>query len=124
MTDQERQARANIDPQTLRDIERVCGTNDLRDIVRDGSVQSPSSMIPEDLTAERRWQSTSGFVEPSPIRPPPGIDLIDKLCEAQDRRDRLPDQQQAQFMMAMQMMMQVTSQTQAIAKLLLEQHKP
>jgi hypothetical protein len=123
MNSQEQQARANFDPQTLQDMARACGTNEIRDIVRDGSLQSPSSPIPAKLTTEHRPppQPSSGFVQPSSLTPPPGIALIDQMCEAQDRRDRQPDQQMTQFMLAMQMAMQVAAQTQAIAKLLLEQ---
>ena len=31
----------------------------------------------------------SGWVEPTPLKPPPGIELIDGLVDEQDRRDRL-----------------------------------
>jgi hypothetical protein len=126
MNDQERQARANFDAATLRDMARACGTNDIRDIVRDGSLQSPSSPIPAKLTTEPQPlpQSTSGFVQPPPVMPPPGIALIDQMCEAQDRRDRQPDQQ-AQFMQAALLAMQtLASQNQVIAALLQQSDRP
>jgi hypothetical protein len=126
MNDQERQTRANFDAATLRDMERACGTNEIRDIVRDGSLQSPSSPIPAKLTTEFQplSQSSSGFVQPPPVMPPPGIALIDAMCEAQDRRDPMPDQQ-AQFMEVAQIAMQtLTTQTQLIAALLQQSDRP
>jgi hypothetical protein len=124
MNDQEKQARANIHPSTLQDMQRVCGDAGLADIVRDSRAPSgPCSPIPAELTTEPRplAQPSLGFVEPRPLGPPPGINYVDRLLDAADAKDRQPDQQTTQFMMAMQMAMQVASQTQAIAKLLLEQ---
>jgi hypothetical protein len=120
MNSQEQQARANFDPQTLQDMARVCDTNEIRDIVRDGSLRSPSSPIPVKLTTEPQPppQPSSGFVRPAPVMPPPGIGLVDALCEAQDRRERQPDQQ-AQFMQAALLAMQtLASQNQVIVALL------
>jgi hypothetical protein len=31
---------------------------------------------------------TGGWVDPQPLKPPPGIDIIDAMCDAQDARDR------------------------------------
>jgi hypothetical protein len=31
----------------------------------------------------------SGWVEPLPLRPPPGVALADKIVDAQDKKDRL-----------------------------------
>jgi hypothetical protein len=30
-----------------------------------------------------------GWIDPQPLKPPPGLNIIDAMCDAQDRRDRL-----------------------------------
>ena len=113
--------RLSMPVEAMRDLVRGVPDRLVADIRRDNQGPSgPCSMIPADLTtAERpRPQSTPGWV---PLSNPPGVPIIDQLCDAADAADRLPNQQ-AQVMQAMQMAMQVlTSQTQMIAKLFLEE---
>jgi hypothetical protein len=100
MNEAERMARANIDPETLKDMERACPTSTMRDIaMRDARApQGPSSagIIPTSQQVSRVssnaglvGSNTSGWREAKPLGPQPGIDHVDRLVDAQDRRDRL-----------------------------------
>jgi hypothetical protein len=55
-----------------------------------------------------------------PLQPPPGIRLIDAMCDAQDRRDRAQVQPPAADKMLV-MAQAVMAQQAAIMKLLLDQ---
>jgi hypothetical protein len=65
-------------------------TDLVQDLVSDAFRSNP-------VTGQRNPQSGkapssapgSGWVEPTPLKPPPGIELIDGLVNEQDRRDRL-----------------------------------
>jgi hypothetical protein len=50
------------------------------------SIGPPSSMLGEkkEVPVERG----TGFVEARPLAPPPGIDLIDKICRAEADREK------------------------------------
>ena len=61
----------------------------VRDLVADGRSgisQSQSLVAPE--RAERSEPVRRGMGEPKPLQQPPGIKLIDGMCEAQDARDK------------------------------------
>ena len=64
-------------------------TDVIRDIVSDnrhGLSQSQSLIAPE--RAERSEPVRRGNGEPRPLQQPPGIALIDAMCEAADARER------------------------------------
>ena len=98
MNEAERQARANIDPETLKDMERAAPTKLMRDIaMRDNRAPlGPSSqgIIPTSQQVSRASSgaglvgSTTGWRNPTPLGPQPGINHVDRLVDAQDRRDR------------------------------------
>src|SRR6516225_4941846 len=48
----------------------------------------PSSHQPSDVRAPQP-SSTPGWVEPTPLGPPPGVAQADRLMDEQDRRDRI-----------------------------------
>jgi hypothetical protein len=51
------------------------------------------SLIPDRLRSNEPPRAASGgMVE---VKPPPGINIIDQMCDAQDRRDRAITHQQA-----------------------------
>ena len=62
----------------------------IRDIVSDGrrGISQSQSMIAARSEAQPTRRSDKGWVEPRPLQPPPGISLVDKLCDAQDARER------------------------------------
>jgi hypothetical protein len=60
----------------------------IRDLVADArkGISQSASMIPDRQRSEDKPRAPSGgTVE---IKPPPGIDIIDRMCEAQSRADR------------------------------------
>jgi hypothetical protein len=99
MNEAERQARANIDPETLKDMERACPTSVMRDIaMRDARAPlGPSSagIIPTSQQVSRTSSgaglvgSTTGWREATPLGPQPHIQHVDRLMDEADRRDRL-----------------------------------
>jgi hypothetical protein len=48
---------------------------------------APRSMLGPQNEPIEDWRRT-GFVEPSPLAPPPGVAQCDRLVDAQDERDR------------------------------------
>ena len=85
----EREAkRRGISVTELKMVEAV-PDNVIRDIVADSrrGLSQSQSMITTRPEAEPRRRG-KGLVERRPLQPPPGIALVDRLCEAQDARDR------------------------------------
>lgn len=63
----------------------------VRDIANDGRKgisQSQSMLTPERAERSEPKRRTGAWVEPRPLQSPPGIKLIDGMCEAQDARDK------------------------------------
>jgi hypothetical protein len=59
----------------------------MRDVIQDRHAPtSPGSMIPS--TGGSAGDGT-GYVDPRPLSPPPGVAQADRLMDAQDRRDRI-----------------------------------
>jgi hypothetical protein len=54
----------------------------VRDILRDNWRAS------QVAAAAPQPQRGSGWVEPAPLKPPPGVELIDRMCAAEDRQWR------------------------------------
>ncbi len=95
MNEAERQARANISPELLREMERACPTSAIRNIaLRDSRAPTgPSSqgIIPssQQLSNVRGVAGGgSGWMRETPIGPPPGVAVADRLMDAADRADR------------------------------------
>ena len=96
-----------VNPQPwMREAIAVCGDDLMQQIVADNRNRAPvgGSVLPtvkilgagavttgDDGAAHRSYQPTeddrSGWREPDPLRPPPGINLIDEMVAAQDERD-------------------------------------
>ena len=69
----------------LRKMQAACDTRTLQDIVEDNR----RSQVPRPLDrAEAAAQMTNGWIEPRPLAQPPGIDHIDRIAAAFDKRDR------------------------------------
>ncbi len=101
MNEAERQARANIDPETLKDMERACPTRVMRDIaMRDNRaplgpssqgivptsqqlshVSSGAGLIGSNTTG---WQPVRKFGDDG-RHPTPGVDLLDRQLAPHDR---------------------------------------
>jgi hypothetical protein len=70
------------------EAERAVPTRLIRDIVADAyrGISQSTSLIPDRQRSEDKPRAVSGGTVP--IQPPPGIEIIDRLCQAQDRADR------------------------------------
>ena len=68
-------AKAGVDPQTLvRDFRKGPAT--------------PSSVLPSNQPQPTPAVKSSGWVTPPALGPQPGIGIIDRMCDAQDAKDR------------------------------------
>jgi hypothetical protein len=84
--------RRGISVTTLKMLEAV-PDEVIRAIVSDGrkGISRSTSMIaPEHQRAERSEpvRRGTGLSEPKPLQPPPGIALIDAMCEVADAKER------------------------------------
>jgi hypothetical protein len=59
----------------------------MRGLVNDAFKPNPVTGSPNPPSTSQ-VQRTSGWVEPRPIEPPPGIDHVDRPVDAQDKIDR------------------------------------
>jgi hypothetical protein len=75
---------------TLRDMVNAEPRGFMRDVaMRDNRAPNHPGTIPSKSEARAPLpSSTPGWVDPSPLRPPPGVAQADKLMDEQDRRDR------------------------------------
>ena len=67
---------------------RAVDTDVIREIVRD---QRRAPIVPSSIAGQSTAQSpgrSSGWSNPQPLSPPPGVALADKLMDAQDEIDR------------------------------------
>jgi hypothetical protein len=76
-------------PQSARDaMSAAVPTALIQEIVEDSRRGlSPSSMLGSQNEPVEDWRRT-GFTEPSPLKPPPGVEWCDRLVDAQDELDR------------------------------------
>jgi hypothetical protein len=85
--------KARFGAEDLRAMEAACSTNDLRDIVRHGTIRSPSGagtrgQITKVSSNPGIPGSNTGWRTAAPIGPPPGVNWADRLMDAQDAKDR------------------------------------
>jgi hypothetical protein len=75
-------------PEWARDAVAAEPVGFMREVVNDayrGISQTASLIPPRQRSEEKPRQVSGGTVE---VKPPPGIDLIDRMCIQQDRLDR------------------------------------
>jgi hypothetical protein len=72
-----------------RDMARAVPDAVMRDVIRDAfnGISKSASMIPDRVWSEDKPRASGGGSVP--LRQPPGVDLIDKMVEAQSRNERL-----------------------------------
>jgi hypothetical protein len=82
---------SNFSPDQLAAMAAACPDDVARDIVARGGMRPPSGHGAGGTVSaplSRAHPDTSGWRESTPIGPPPGIPLVDKLMDAQDAKDR------------------------------------
>jgi hypothetical protein len=93
---QMRERRANafqFRPEILGPMVAACGTADLQDLARHGTVQSQSQVGARDLGTSVRSgggvppAGGSGWRTAAPLQPPHGVELCDRLVDHQDDLD-------------------------------------
>ena len=97
MNNAERDARANISAEVLREMERACPTSMMRDIaLRDSRApQGPSSagIIPTSQPLSnvrgRNIAGSTGWARQVPLSNPPGVAQADKIADEFARRDHV-----------------------------------
>jgi len=85
----EAEARARgIDPYKVR-ASKAVGDRLVANLVSDfrRPISQSTSMIPP-RSAEPPSPKGSGWIDSAPVKPPSGVDYVDRLCEAQSRADR------------------------------------
>jgi hypothetical protein len=82
-------------PSDLRAFEAAAPTATVRDLVRHGNVQSPSPIGAPGPKVDAAPKSEpkpepnrTGWSNPTPLGPQPGINLVDRLVDAADREER------------------------------------
>jgi hypothetical protein len=83
----------NFSREDLAAMEAACPTDAVKDIVARGGIRGPSGHGAGGTVSSVHgpsgvYPNTSGWREATPIGPPHGIELVDRLMDAQDRRDR------------------------------------
>lgn len=70
-------------------MQMAAPTDVIQAIVRDNRHMSHStSLLPPKTAPQGEAAKGSGWATPQPLASPPGIALVDKLCDAQDAIDR------------------------------------
>jgi hypothetical protein len=84
----DRQRAANRNP-TLAAMQAAMPDRLMRDIVADQrrGVAEPSSLAATPNAPAPAVRGT-GWVDPAPLAPPPGVAIMDRMLDAQDARDR------------------------------------
>jgi hypothetical protein len=81
----------------VRRSRRVCDDKLMADIVGDsrrGDIHARASVIPPPKATSQQSEATPqkpthGWVDPVPLRSPPGLEHVDRLVDQQDRRDAI-----------------------------------
>ena len=81
----------SMPPSALAAMVNAVPDNFMRDVVRDNRAPRTPATIPassQRVSNVRNASGGTGWFTPTPLSPPPGIGLADKLMDAQDQRDR------------------------------------
>jgi hypothetical protein len=81
-------AQMTMPPSAVAAMVAAVPDNIMRDIVGDArrSVE-PRSMIAEAQRTEEPKPKGTGFIDPVPLRPPPGVKLLDEMMDVEAAKD-------------------------------------
>jgi hypothetical protein len=81
-------SRISMSPEVMAEMVRAVGSETLRGIVKSGGVGVLQSTATTPTPTRVSAQNTSGWRDPGPLGPPPGVAIADRLMDVQDARDR------------------------------------
>jgi hypothetical protein len=86
-------ARATMDRETKRELAKAIPDDLARDLRADALRPNPvtgtsQAQLSQHGNERVQIQRGSGWQEPNPLRPPAGVELCDRIMDAQDRQDR------------------------------------
>jgi hypothetical protein len=81
-------SRISMSPQVMAEMARAVGSETIRGIVKSGGVGVLQSAGGGPTATRVSAQNTSGWRDPGPLGPPPGIAIADRLMDHQDAKDR------------------------------------
>jgi hypothetical protein len=86
-------AGATMDRETKRELAKAIPDDLARDLRADLARGNPITQSVAQLTPDRgrggvQVQRGSGWAEPNPLTPPPGVELCDRIMDMADRQDR------------------------------------
>jgi hypothetical protein len=87
----ERRANSWMPPSAIEALVRGEPKGFMAGVLRDSHAPNTPGMIPRtnQQPSDVRGSAGKGWVEPVPLRPPPGVAQADRLMDAQDRRDQI-----------------------------------
>jgi hypothetical protein len=77
-----------MSPEVMAEMAHAVGSETIRGIVKSGGVGVLQSTATTPTLTRVSAQNTSGWRDPGPLSPPPGIAIADRLMDAADARDR------------------------------------
>jgi hypothetical protein len=81
-------SRISMSPEVMAEMVRAVGNETIRGIVKSGGVGVLQSTATTPSPTRVSAQYTSGWRDPGPLGPPPGVAIADRLMDVQDARDR------------------------------------
>jgi hypothetical protein len=81
-------SRISMSREVMAEMVRAVGGETIRGIVKSGGVGVLQSTATTPTPTRVSAQNTSGWRDPGPLGPPPGIAIADRLMDVQDARDR------------------------------------
>jgi hypothetical protein len=81
-------SRASLSPEVMAEFVKAIPTEMVRGIVKSGGVGVLQSAGGTPTPTRVSAQNTSGWRDPGPLGPPPGLAIADRLMDVQDAKDR------------------------------------
>jgi hypothetical protein len=81
--------RVGLPASVMREFAAAAPDSLVRDIVNDhrGAPEGPTSIV-RRARAEQDVERGTGWTKPAPLKPPPGVSILDRVMDAQDALDR------------------------------------
>jgi hypothetical protein len=87
-TSQIAMSRVSMPVSVMREMANAIGDGTIKEIVKSGALGVLQTVGGGPTPTRVSAQNTSGWRDPGPLGPPPGIAIADRLMDVQDARDR------------------------------------